>query len=274
VFVILQFQRTHYFWTVCVITRLLKRPLRPASYCGVTGFKATYGLLPLNGVLPYAKSLDTLGFFTHTPADMLSLWEALGHSTGTEQDADVGVPESFPKVEPEMSAAFQNTVSTLRKAGIPCRTVDISAMLTKLDEAQHIVLYYEGARFHQSRFKQFGDRLGHVATVVREGMQIPEVRYLEAQEFITESRRRMKEMYSATPIILVPAATGPAPLGLSYTGDSRMNTPWTALGTPAISVPMPVAADALPLGLQVTAAPGEDWRVMRAAVRLHRILNN
>ena len=56
--------------------------LRPASYCGVTGLKASYGLLSLEGVLPLAKSLDTLGFFTHTAADMLALWEATGHPRG------------------------------------------------------------------------------------------------------------------------------------------------------------------------------------------------
>src|SRR5439155_3604433 len=56
--------------------------LRPASFCGVTGFKATYGLLPMEGVLPFAKSLDTLGFFTHTAADMLALWDAAGHAIG------------------------------------------------------------------------------------------------------------------------------------------------------------------------------------------------
>lgn len=74
-------------------------------------------------------------------------------------------------------------------------------------------------------------------------------------------------------MILVPAATGPAPLGLSTTGAARMNSPWTALGTPAISVPMPVG-DGLPLGLQVTAAPGEDARVLQTAARLHQILNS
>src|SRR5437016_4389626 len=56
--------------------------LRPASYCGVTGFKPTYGLLSMDGVLPLAKSLDTLGFFTHTPADMLLLWESMGNPIG------------------------------------------------------------------------------------------------------------------------------------------------------------------------------------------------
>src|SRR5882762_2953438 len=66
--------------------------LRPASYCGVTGFKASYGLLSLEGVLPFAKSLDTLGFFTHTPGDMLLLWDSLGHPTGADEEFAIGAP--------------------------------------------------------------------------------------------------------------------------------------------------------------------------------------
>ena len=81
---------------------------------------------------------------------------------------------------------------------------------------------------------------------------------------------RLGELYKTTPVILVPAATGAAPQGLSYTGDPRINAPWTGLGTPAVSIPMPVTG--LPLGLQVTANRGEDARVLRAAVRLHRVL--
>src|SRR2546428_4171266 len=56
--------------------------LRPASFCGVTGFKMSYGLMSMEGALPFAQSLDTLGFFTHTPADMLALWESLGRASG------------------------------------------------------------------------------------------------------------------------------------------------------------------------------------------------
>jgi Asp-tRNA(Asn)/Glu-tRNA(Gln) amidotransferase A subunit family amidase len=59
--------------------------LRPASYCGVTGFKPSYGLLSMESVLELAKSLDTIGFFTHTAADMLMLWESLGQSRGKEE---------------------------------------------------------------------------------------------------------------------------------------------------------------------------------------------
>lgn len=246
--------------------------IKPASYCGVTGFKASFGLLSLDGVLPYAKSLDTLGFFTRTPADMLLLWEAMGHPTGHDEAISLGVPEPMPKVEPEMTVCFQNAIASLRKAGVSCEPVDISSMLVRLDAAQHTVAFYEGARFHQQRLNQYGDRLGYLAGLVREGLQIPDGRYDEARTVISDSRVRMTEMYKATAVILVPAATGEAPLGLSYTGDSRMNTPWTALGTPAMSVPMPVG-NGLPLGLQLTAAPGRDAQVLRAAVALHRILN-
>jgi Asp-tRNA(Asn)/Glu-tRNA(Gln) amidotransferase A subunit family amidase len=81
----------------------------------------------------------------------------------------------------------------------------------------------------------------------------------------------MVEVYKSTPVIAVPAATGPAPAGLASTGDPSMNAPWTALGTPAISIPMPVAP-ALPLGLQLTAAHGEDGVLLRTAERVSGIL--
>jgi Asp-tRNA(Asn)/Glu-tRNA(Gln) amidotransferase A subunit family amidase len=80
------------------------------------------------------------------------------------------------------------------------------------------------------------------------------------------------QIFDATPLILVPAATGPAPAGTSYTGDARMNAPWTALGTPAISIPMSIGPG-LPLGLQLTAASGEDVRLLRTAVRVHALLH-
>ena len=60
--------------------------LRPASYCGITGFKPTFGTLPLDGVLPFSRSLDTLGLFTNTPSGMLALWEALGQAVGRDEE--------------------------------------------------------------------------------------------------------------------------------------------------------------------------------------------
>jgi Asp-tRNA(Asn)/Glu-tRNA(Gln) amidotransferase A subunit family amidase len=102
---------------------------------------------------------------------------------------------------------------------------------------------------------------------------MPVDRYDEAMKYVAECKTRVAELYKATPVILIPAAPGPAPLGLASTGDGRMNAPWTALGTPAISIPMPVAKG-LPLGLQLTADHGQDARVIRTAVRLQRLLSS
>ena len=141
-------------------------------------------------------------------------------------------------------------------------------MLVRLDAAATTVMFYEGARFHQERFTEHGSRLADLADLVREGLTISVERYDEARRYIVECKVRVAELYKSTPVILVPAATGPAPLGLASTGDPRMNAPWTALGTPAISIPLPVA-DGLPLWLQLTADHGADARVIRTAVRLH-----
>lgn len=242
--------------------------LRPASFCGVTGFKPTHDLLPMEGVLPLAKSLDTLGLYTHTPADMIALWQAMGKPTGSEQQFAFGAPEPIPECEPEMGNAFRQAIMLLRRSGVTIKAIDIADQLKKLVEAGDVLEAYEGARVHQARLKEFGDRLDSaIANLVRNGLKIPAERYDEAKRSISENRTRFAEIFKSTPVILTPAAVGPAPLGLSTTGDPRMNAPWTALGTPAISIPMPIASG-LPLGLQLTADLGQDARVLQAAVLL------
>lgn len=245
--------------------------LRPASFCGVTGFKPTYGLLSMEGVLPLSRSLDTLGFFTHTPGDMTALWEALGHSVGRSEDFDLGAPEPMLDVEPTMAAAFKNAIARLRSAGASIRPIDIAGTLAKLAEANLTVMLYEGARFHKQRYDQYGDRLADLADLVRRGLLISVEHYDETLRYIDSCRAQFAELFKRTPVILTPAAVGPAPAGLASTGDPSMNAPWTALGTPAISIPLPVG-NALPLGLQLTAEHGNEDRVLRTAVHLHDML--
>ena len=247
--------------------------VRPASYCGVTGFKTSYGLLPMDGVFPFARSFDTLGFFTHTAADMLAFWDAIGQSTGRTEDIPLAAVDPLPDVEPAMAAAFMDALARLRGAGVAIRSVDIAPMLVKLRVADRTVVFYEGARFHQERYKQYGDRMADMGRLVRDGLQIPVGRYDEAMKYIAGCRTVIAELFRKTPVILTPAAPGPAPRGLTSTGDSRLNSPWTALGTPAMTIPMPVGS-ALPLGLQLTANHGQDARVIRTAVKLERFLGD
>ena len=245
--------------------------LRPASFCGVTGFKPSYGWFSAEGVLSLAKTQDTLGLFTHSPADMLLLWEALGHETGREESFALGVPEPLQEVDPEMAKAFAKTLSLLREKGVSIQPVKMGDMLERLSDFNERITLYEGAQFHKERYEQYGSRLDDVAELVRDGLKIPLEKYDEAMRYVAECKPRVSEMMKATPVILTPAAPGTAPLGLASTGNAKMNAPWTALGTPAISIPMPVASG-LPLGLQLAAERGQEARVLRTAVRLHGML--
>ena len=245
--------------------------LRPASYCGVTGFKPSYGLLSVEGILPLAESLDTAGFFTHTAEDMRLLWECLGYPVGPDETLPLGVPEPVLVVDRKMEKAFQRSVARLLEAGFSIRPVRIDTLLGQTDAASKVVMNYEAARTHQRRFEKHGSRLGPLADLVRRGMPIPTHQYQQAKESILRIKREMAKVFETTPVILTPAATRAAPLRLASSGDPRMNTPWTALGTPAISIPMPVGKG-LPLGLQLTADHGHDAKLLQAAVRLEKVL--
>ncbi len=256
--------------------------LRPASFCGIVGFKPTYGLLSMEGILQFASSLDTLGIFTRTVADAVEVWESLQSYVGrlprrdvpsreprTRQnpDFDLGYPDPMPVVEPPMAAAFENALTRLRDAGASLHPIDLGDMLDRLNDASRVIMSYEAARFHEARYREHGDALGVIANLIRDGLAMTTAAYDEARRCVDASRELIGEVYKQTPAILVPAAAGPAPAGLSSTGDPRMNAPWTALGTPAISIPMGTH-HGLPLGLQITADRGEDGLLLQTALRL------
>jgi Asp-tRNA(Asn)/Glu-tRNA(Gln) amidotransferase A subunit family amidase len=247
--------------------------VRPASFCGVTGFKPSYGLLPMEGVLPLAKSLDTLGFLTNTPTDMLALWDAIGYPTGPAEEFALGVPETRQEVDPVMAAAFENAITVLKKAGATIRPLDIAGTLAKLSDGNKKIMFYEGARFHEQRYKEYGSCLDPaLVEMIQQGLAMPTKQYDEDMQFVAACKARFTEMFKSTLVILTPAAPGPAPLGLASTGDPRMNAAWTSLGVPAITIPMPVASG-LPLGLQLTADRKQDSRVLATAVRLYGVLS-
>jgi amidase len=244
--------------------------LRPASYCGVTGFKPSYGVLPMEGVLPVAPTLDTLGLFTRTPSEMLALWNAMGYAVEDPGECAIGFVDPLPMVDADMRAAFDSAIARFRTAGLELHALDLADLMASLMEANTTVMFYEAARIHEQRYAEFGDRLEHMAALVRDGLAMPRSTYEEARAHIDRCRPLVSGLFNRTPILLLPAATGAAPEGLTWTGDARMNAPWTALGTPAISIPLPLTG--LPLGLQMVAAVGDDARVLRTAVRLHMML--
>ncbi|HXB68975.1 MAG TPA: amidase [Candidatus Acidoferrales bacterium] len=250
-------------------TQTLGSVLRPASYCGVCGFKPTFGLIPSAGVLPFAPSLDTIGFFTQTAADMACLWSLgfAGNVTGElHRAALLRVNADGP-----MTRAVQNAAGKLRQSGVAVEEMDPPAGWLALTNAAITINRYEGARSHRERMAQYGTRIGiRLADLVRTGLEIPEAEYHQAVGFVAQMRTEITNLFWDYPAVLTPAATGAPPAGLASTGDPANNAPWTALGVPAISVPLPV--EGAPLGLQITSAWGRDDALVAVAVEAERVL--
>jgi Asp-tRNA(Asn)/Glu-tRNA(Gln) amidotransferase A subunit family amidase len=250
-------------------TQTLGSAVRPASYCGVCGFKPSFGLISMEGVLPFAPSLDTVGFFTETADDMLCLWE---RGFGGRCDTPLHRAARFRMAAEEpMAFAVRTAAERLRASGVPVDDLDPPADWDCLLAAARTVNAYEGARSHAGRYGEFGDRIGvRLAGLVRHGLAIPEAEYQAALAHIDRMRGVVAQIFWEYPAILTPAAAGPAPAGLGSTGDPACNAPWTALGVPAISVPLP--ADGAPLGLQMTAAWGRDDALVSVAAQAEQLL--
>jgi Asp-tRNA(Asn)/Glu-tRNA(Gln) amidotransferase A subunit family amidase len=237
--------------------------IRPASFCGVVGFKPTFGVLSTEGVLPFAPSLDTVGYFTETAADMRLLGSAAPDS------ACMRLAAFSLDCEPDMLATFRDAIARLRATGFAVTECDPPGGFDLLWPATRTICDYEGARTHRARCLQYGERIGRkLAELVKRGLAIWSDDYRAALDSVQARRRTMANFFAEYPVVLTPAAPGAAPLGLESTGDPRMNGPWTALGSPAISVPMPVEGP--PLGLQMTAVNGQDAMLIETAVAAER----
>ncbi len=235
-------------------TQTLGSILRPASYCGVCGFKPTFGRLSMEGVLPFAPTLDTAGLFTATASDMEWLW-----------------PRAFGGVAappPGHLARFRVPGEEL-VAQVPADTLDPPPGWEGLTAAAFLINEYEGARTHEARYREFGSRIGaKLADLVERGLRISGPRYEEALAHVRRMRAAMARIFEEYTAILTPAAPGPPPPGLATTGDPVCNAPWTALGVPAISIPLP--GEGPPLGLQAAGAWGRDDALVTLAAELER----
>lgn len=257
-------------------TQTMGSVLRPASFCGVVGFKPTFGKLPLEGVLPFAPSFDHAGLFTHDAEDMAFVWQALtGEKPETVADVKIAVLPWPPvgSLEPEMAAAFEAGVSGLRAAGVGVESAAPPKIFRELPDAILAVLAWEAAEIHRERLERYGERMGRkLAELVRRGMETPEGRYNEARNTIADASDAFDAFAQEYPVCLTPAALGAAPAGILTTGDPRANAPWTAIGVPTAAVRLGRTAEGLPLGLQISAARDRDGLVLGAAMRLEQAL--
>lgn len=251
-------------------TQTLGSVLRPASYCGICGFKPSFGLLSIEGAMPFAPTLDTVGLFTATAADMGELWS---RGFGGRFDAMLhrAVWMRVAAEEP-MRQALAAALGRLRAGGVAIDEIDPPEGWDRLQAAAQTINRYEGARSQRARFEEFGERIGgKLAALVRDGLRLSPGEYDDARAHVEDMKVAMSSIFWEYPAVLTPAAHGAAPAGLAGTGDPSPNAPWTALGVPAIAVPLPVAG--APLGVQMAAAWGRDDALVAVAGQLEALIS-
>lgn len=253
-------------------TQTMGSVIRPASYCGITGFKPTFGLLPLEGAMPFAPSLDTAGLFTETAEDMERLWGRLGYETQAAPAWRLGALEPWAAVDEAMTVAYRRTLERMAAAGFELVRLEPPADFAALRAAVATIAAVEAARSHSARWEQFGERMGrHMAALIRRGQATGDGEYQDALGLVQAARRALAPVFEECPVLLSPAATGAAPEGLASTGDPALNAPWTGLGGPVVTIPMALEGE-LPLGLQLVAAPGADALALATGTAVERCL--
>ncbi len=251
--------------------------LRPASFCGIAGFKPSFGKLPLDGVMPFAPTLDHAGVFAADAKDIRIVWKALGFEVASVPAPAITVLDWPPgdRVEPSMALAFRSAVQTLSSRGLRMRQAPRPRFFDSLPRIVHTIMAWEAAHEHWERYRTFGAAVGtRLANLLAHGHAIDMDEYRVAVDQLHATRRTFAKWSREHRVIATPAAPGPPPRGLGSTGDPRCNAPFTALGVPAISIPMPVPEGELPRGLQLVAPSGEEAALLATAVDCEALLRD
>jgi len=242
--------------------------IRPASFCGTFGFKPTFGRYPLGGVLETAPSLDTLGLFARDPAILIAADAVLSGEDVVPPAAAslrVGLCRSPAWIDAsaDMQAAFLAFAETLRAAGHMVFDRALPEPFDRLIAAQ-ILIHRREASMVMGHIRR-----DHAAVVspafiamIDAGAAESEADYQAALALQQECKALTGEVFDGADLLLVPGATGAAPLGLAATGDPVFQRIWTALGAPCFGFPAGWQSDGLPLGLQVIGAPGHDRQML------------
>lgn len=255
--------------------------VRPASYCGVAGFKPSFRLLPTVGMKTFAWTLDTAGLFAARVKDV-ALFAALltGRDLAVAPLADgtglrVGLYRSAldTRIDPEMQGAWERGAEALERTGARILDVAEPAALASAREAHRAVQGYEASRALMYEHREHAERLGpKVKAILDEGATVTPADYDIARRAARVARTAATALFESADVLLLPSAFDPAPRSLASTGDPTLNKLWTLTGNPVISVPGLTAADGRPLGLSVITRFGRDRLALRTADLLERSL--
>ncbi len=262
--------------------------IRPASYCGVVGYKASFGAVPRKGVHPVSDSLDHIGFFTRSVADARYAFNLLRNTDITEKDAIV-IPETIARplsealksrkpriallitpfdelLSPEQIETVNHAATLLKKSGAYIEEITLPQFYWDGIEALSVLMACEAAVVHENHLEMFPDLLGlDIKELIAKGKSHSIKDYQEAKKLQVNLRNSIAEYFEDFDAILAAPATGEAPKGLSFTGNPIFCSLWTFIGTPAIALPVGKSSNGLPLGIQLICNYKEDEKLLNMA---------
>ncbi|MCH7801373.1 MAG: amidase, partial [Chloroflexi bacterium] len=261
--------------------------LRPASYNGIVGLKPTFSRVSTYGVIPVARSLDTMGPFTRTVEDAALMLNVLaGHdpmdpSSSTRPAPDylrsIGAQKSSPRIglvtqffydraNDETTAHTDGIIEKLADAGAAVDEVEIGADFDAMLSAHRVLMTVEGATVHQEWFNARADDYSpNIRGVVEDGRKHSAVTYVQAKRVQDRFRRDVEEAMRSYDVLLTPSTPAPAPRDLTTTGDPSFQSPFTFGGFPSISLPSGLSNDGMPFGIQLAAPHFADETLLSVA---------
>ena len=249
--------------------------IRPAAYCGVVGFKPTKDLLPFGGITLFSPTLDTLGVLARTVGDCALMASCLADD-GLVAGTIASRPEpprlawlaDFPwsAASAEQQRANEAAIDALRRSGAVVTTVVLADRWRDAHLVHRRIALREGADQLGALQERERPRMSaKLNAALDEGRAIDAAAYAEALAQRTEIIAALSEWLAPFDVIASPPAAGPAPADLTQTGDPAYCTLWSLCGFPAISVPIGLAPNGLPLGLQLAATQRQDDALLRVA---------
>ncbi|MBI4504803.1 MAG: amidase [Chloroflexi bacterium] len=257
--------------------------LRPAAYCGVVGFKPSYGRISRFGIIPLAFTLDHPGIIARCVADAALLYgtiagpdprdlTTLRRRRPTLRAKPDGAPPALVLLEDFLPLATLSvsdhllaTVDRLAAAGSRVRGARLPMSFEVLRAALHLIVQVEAVGAHARLLPRYREHYGPLLRGFLEvGRGVPGQAYIHAQRVRRRARERMHTLLRGSEVVAMPTASSVAP-ERSTTGDNAFQGPWSLLGWPSISIPSGLDADGLPVGLQLAAPPYQEARLLRAA---------
>jgi len=248
--------------------------LRPAAFCGVVGYKPTFGTINRSGMKFLSDSLDTLGVMARTVPDAAMIVETLAGQAATAFDATgalrprIGFCRTpwWNEADEATRTALEAYAQGLGRSGASVEDVTLPAAFAGLAQAQIDVSGFEFYRaLTWERCNRWSLITEHLQGRIEAGGRVTRERYESGLALGAECRTRMDEVFRPYDVLIAPVARGEAPSGLESTGDPIFGLAWTFLHGPAISLPLLAGPHGLPIGVQVLGPRGGDARTLQVA---------